>query len=82
MSELTGPIPEAVEVSYNASDINAGDDIDVMLMGPDIRALQAAADDVKTELRNYAGVYGISDSFMEGKEEVQLGSSPRPRYSG
>ena len=80
--ELTGPIPEAVEVSYNASDINAGDDIDVMLMGPDIRVLQAAADDVKTELRNYAGVYGISDSFMEGKEEVQLGIKPAAEILG
>ena len=80
--ELTGSIPEAVEVSYNAPDINAGDDIDVMLMGPDIRVLQAAADDVKTELRNYAGVYGISDSFMEGKEEVQLGIKPAAEILG
>ena len=71
--EAVGPIPEAVEVSFNASAMNAGEDINVMFVGPDVEILRDAAEEVKRELEGFAGVYGISDSFRRGKPEMQLG---------
>ena len=80
--ELTGPIPEAVEISFNASAMSPGQDVDVMLMGTDIDELRSAADAVKNELRNYAGVHGLTDSFLEGKEEMKLGIRPAAEALG
>ena len=80
--ELTGPIPEAVDLGFTASLMEAGDDIDVMLVGPDIGRLRAAADDVKAELAGYTGVYGIADSFRTGKREMKLGIRPTAETLG
>ena len=80
--ELTGPIPEAVEIGFNASAMSPGEDIDVMLMGSDIEELRSAANAVKTALRNYSGVHGLSDSFLEGKEEMKLGIKPAAQTLG
>ena len=80
--ELTGPIPEAVDVNFNMSAMSPGDDIDVQLAGPNIDDLRAAAADVKRRLAEYAGVYEISDSFRAGKEEIQLGIKPAAETLG
>ena len=80
--ELTGPIPEAVEVSFNASAMSPGEDVDVMLVGNDIDELRSAAEAVKNELRNYSGVHGLTDSFLEGKEEMKLGIKPAAEALG
>ena len=80
--ELTGPIPEAVDVNFAMSMMTPGDDIDVQLAGPDTDALRAAADDVKRRLAEYAGVYEISDSFRAGKEELQLDITPAAETLG
>ena len=78
----TDPIPEAVEIDFSMSVIETGDDIDVQLAGPDIERLRAAAGAVKARLAAYAGVYGISDSFRAGKEEMQLGIKPAAEALG
>ena len=57
-------------------------DVDVMLMGTNIETLQAAADEIKSELRGYAGVHGITDSFLAGKEEMKLGIRPAAETLG
>jgi multidrug efflux pump subunit AcrB len=80
--ELIGPIPEAVEISFNASAMSPGEDVNIMLMGNDINELQSAADEVKNELRNYSGVHGITDSFLAGKEEIKLGIKPSAEALG
>ena len=80
--ETTGPIPEAVEVNFSASAMNPGEDVNVMFSGPDIDELRAAADDVKRQLRGYAGVYGITDSFRQGKPQMQLGIKPAAETLG
>ena len=80
--ELTGPIPEAVDVNFNVSLISPGADIDVMLVGPGMDELRAAADEVKEHLRGYAGVYGITDSFRAGKQEMKLGIKPAAETLG
>ena len=54
--ELTGPIPEAVDVSFNATIMNAGEDVNVQLVGPDVDVLRAAAGAVRLRLAEFAGV--------------------------
>ena len=81
--ELTGPIPEAIEVGFNASMfVPLSEDVNVMLVGSDIDRLRAAADDIKAELSAHAGVYGIADSFRAGKREMQLGITPAAQTLG
>ena len=80
--ELTAPIPEAVDINFNVSVITPGEDIDIMLVGPDIDQLRAAASEVKEQLGSYAGVYGITDSFRAGKQEMKLGITPTAETLG
>ena len=80
--EITGPIPEAVDLKFNATAASPGEDVDVMLVGPDMARLRAAAEDVKTHLRAYDGVYGITDSFRAGKREMRLGLEPAAETLG
>ena len=80
--ELTGPIPEAVEISFNASMMTPGEDVNVMLVGPHIDELRVVVDDVRDHLQSYAGVYGITDSFREGKQEIKLDIKPAAETLG
>ena len=80
--ELTGPIPEAVEVGFNATIMNAGEAVNVQLMGPDIDVLREAAEDIRFRLAEFAGVYEISDSFRNGKREMRLGIKPAAETLG
>ena len=80
--EATDPIPEAVEVNFDMSVMSFGEDVDVQLAGPDIDQLRAAAEEVKRRLAEYAGIYGISDSFRPGKVEMQLGIKPAAETLG
>ena len=80
--DLTGAIPEATELSYIASEANAGNDVDVMLVGPDVEVMQAAANRLKQRLRAYTGVYDITDSFRAGKQEIKLGITPAAESLG
>ncbi len=79
---LTGPIPEATSLTFGTSGPTAGNDVDVMLVGPDVEQLTTAANAVKAQLRTYAGVYDVSDTFQRGKEEVQLGITPQAETLG
>ena len=80
--DLTGPIPEATSLVYGTSGPTAGDDVDVMLVGSDVAQLTLAADAVKAQLRTYAGVYDIADTFQRGKEEIRLGITPHAETLG
>ena len=80
--ETTGPIPEAVDVGFDMSGMDRGDDVDVQLAGADIELLRTAAQELKRRLGEYAGVYEISDSFRAGKEEMQLRIKPAAETLG
>ena len=80
--ELTDQIPEAVELDFQVSAVSPGDDVDVMLVGPDIEQLRAAADELKAQLGDYAGVHSITDSFRAGKEELKLDIKPAAEALG
>ena len=80
--ELTGTIPDAVELTYSASIFAAGAPINVQFSGPDLDQLQEAARRFKLKLNEYAGVYDIADSFRAGKQEVKLKIHPAAESLG
>ncbi|MEE2637151.1 MAG: efflux RND transporter permease subunit [Acidobacteriota bacterium] len=80
--ELTGLIPEAVEVSFSATIMNPGEDVNVQLVGPDINVLREAAAAIRRRLAEFTGVYEISDSFRDGKREMRLGIQPSAETLG
>ncbi len=80
--EITGTVPDAVELTFSASLFSPGDDIDIQLTGPDLGRLRSAADAVKDRLREYTGVSQIADSFREGKKEVKLAIKPQAEILG
>ena len=80
--DLTGPIPEAIDLDFNMSMMTPGDDVDVQLAGSDLNALREAAVVVKQRLLEYTGVTEVTDSFRAGKEEVKLGIKPAAEALG
>ena len=77
--ELTGDIPDAVELSFTAKSFDAGAAIDIQLRGPDFTTLQAAAAMLREAMSQYPGVVDIKDTFRAGKQEVQLSLLPEAR---
>ena len=59
-----------------------GREIDIRVTGDDVRALKAAAADVRTLLARFPGVSDIEDDTPYGKRETILTVSPRGRALG
>ena len=71
--ELTGPVPDAVELVFGSDAFSAGEAINIELFGPDeIEELTQASAMVKQFLSTFAGVFDVADSFRAGKQEIQL----------
>jgi len=49
-----------------------GTDITIQVAGPNIEMIDAAAEDVKTALAKFEGVYDIADDNAEGQREVRI----------
>ncbi len=80
--ELTGPIPEALELGFSASDLLPGEAVEVQLVGADPAQLRAAVERVKNGLRGFAGVHDVSDSFEGGPREMRIGIKPAAEALG
>jgi len=80
--ELTGSIPDAVKLSFNADAWSAGEPINYQLSGRDVDKMRAAAAELRAELSRYGGVFDISDSFRAGKQELKLTLLPEARNLG
>jgi multidrug efflux pump subunit AcrB len=80
--ELTGSIPDAVKLSFNADAWSAGEPINYQLSGRDVDQMRAAAAELRAELSRYGGVFDISDSFRAGKQELKLTLLPEARNLG
>lgn len=80
--ELTGLIPDAVELSFSANAFDAGAPISIELRGRDVEELREAAALIRTELARFSGVTDITDSFRAGKQEVKLALRPEARALG
>jgi multidrug efflux pump subunit AcrB len=77
-----GAISDAEAITYRSEIHSAGNPIEVHLSSDDDDQLLVAAEDLKTELNSYPGVFDISDSFLPGKKEMQLKLKPAARSLG
>ncbi|MCP4692120.1 MAG: efflux RND transporter permease subunit, partial [Desulfobacterales bacterium] len=70
--ERIGDAPDKEYISFRSDIHGAGSPVEVHLSLDDHEKLLAAAEDLKEELRGYPGVFDVKDSFLPGKEEMQL----------
>ncbi len=82
LRDLTGPIPDAVELVFTSNLLSTGDAIDIQLTGADVGRLRVVADEIKTALREYPGVLDIADSFRTGQQERRLEVTPEAEMLG
>jgi multidrug efflux pump subunit AcrB len=80
--ELTGGIPDAVELTFTSQAFGAGSAIEFELYGKNFDELRAAATELRLALQGYNGVLDVSDTFRAGKQEVQLTLQPQARNLG
>jgi multidrug efflux pump subunit AcrB len=77
-----GVIPGAESLTFRAEIGRGGSPLDVQLSGNDMEQLAAMAEEVKARMREYPGVFDVSDNFEAGKEEVQLAIKPEAELLG
>ncbi len=77
-----GNVPDAESVTYRSEIHGAGNPVEIHLSLDDHNQLEAAAEDLKAELKAYPGVFDIGDSFLPGKKEMQLKLKPAARSLG
>jgi|TARA_B100001971_G_C18264630_1_gene590741 multidrug efflux pump subunit AcrB len=80
--EITGHVPDAIELQFSADTFSAGDPIGLRLRGRDVDQLREAALHLRTELGRYPGVMDVSDSFRAGKQEIKLDILPEAKPLG
>ena len=80
--QLIGPIPGAKELNFRAEIGRGGDPLDIQLAGQSFTELSAAAEQIKTRLKTYSGVFDIQDSFQDGKPEIKLRIKPEAELLG
>jgi multidrug efflux pump subunit AcrB len=80
--ELTGGIPDAIELGFVAQSFGVGKAIDIELYGTDFDELRSVAAQVRAALQTYNGVIDITDTFRAGKQEIQLQLLPEARTLG
>ena len=80
--ELTGSIPDAIELGFTSESFGFGKAISIELYGKDFDQLRDAAAQLRLALQTYNGVMDVSDSFRGGKQEIQLTLLPEARHLG
>lgn len=80
--ELTGPVADAVELTFTSSLFSSGDPINVQLAGRSLDDLSRAAEELKGHLARYPGVYDVADTFRAGKRELTLRVRPEAEVFG
>jgi multidrug efflux pump subunit AcrB len=77
-----GPIPGAKELSFRAEIGGGGSPLDIQITGPDFVVLRSLAAQVRERLETYPGVFDVTDSFQDGKEEIRLRIRPEAELLG
>jgi multidrug efflux pump subunit AcrB len=80
--ELTGDIPDVVELAFTSQSFSAGKAIDIELYCKNFDSLRSAAAELRSALQHFNGVFDITDTFRTGKQEVQLQLLPEARTLG
>ncbi|MEA2014866.1 MAG: efflux RND transporter permease subunit [Thermodesulfobacteriota bacterium] len=77
-----GAITDIESMTFKSVLHSAGKSVEIHLSLDDNDNLLAAADKLEDELRSYPGVHDVSDSFLPGKNEVQIKLKPAARSLG
>lgn len=80
--EKVGFIPDALELNFSSDAFSAGDSLNFRLEGRSEDNLKLAANELKAELNSIPGVFEVSDSFREGKQEAQIKLLEEGRFLG
>lgn len=81
--EAVGPIAGAKELRFNAyAGGGGGPAVDVQFSGDDFDEMSRAADELRSKLETYEGVYDIRDNYSGGKRELQLSIKPSAEVLG
>lgn len=80
--EAVGEIPAANQLTYHSNIRDSGPDISIDLTGKNTQQLAIAAKSLKQQLRSYAGVHDIQDSYEAGKREIRLRLKPESKHLG
>ncbi|MCA8941751.1 MAG: efflux RND transporter permease subunit, partial [Planctomycetes bacterium] len=70
--ELTADVPGAVEVKFSSSLLNVGADLEIQLLGDDQEVLRDAVTKLENKLAEYPALSDVSNSYREGKAEIEL----------
>ncbi len=74
--DLTGPIPGALDLSFQTQAAGGGNAIDLEISGHNIADLEGTSAMVKDALANYSGIIDIADNNRPGKRELKLAIKP------
>src|SRR5690606_8950096 len=81
--DKTGFIPNTRELRfYSSTNAGGGANINLNLMGSDYRQLELAASELEQKLRDYAGVFDVTNSYSRGSEEIVLQIKPGAEQLG
>ncbi|NRA20214.1 MAG: efflux RND transporter permease subunit [Oceanospirillaceae bacterium] len=70
--QMIGPISGATSLTYRAEIGRGGDPVSVQISGESMTQMRLAAADIRTQLNQYPGVFDITDTLSDGKDELQI----------
>jgi multidrug efflux pump subunit AcrB len=80
--QMIGLIPGAKDLTFKAEIGHTSSPINVQIAGNNLDRLTLAAAKIRQKLYDYPGVYDISDSLSDGKEEIKLTLKPQAKVLG
>ena len=80
--EMAAQLPRLQEISFSASLVGFGADVQIQLSAGDEAALTQAVADLKTALGQQSGVYNVRDDQNAGQREAQVRLTPEGRVYG
>jgi multidrug efflux pump subunit AcrB len=82
-SKEVGVIDGALSQSFASQENGPGGaPIEIWIQGRDTENLRAVAEEIRTKLQSYDGLYQIEDSFRPGKRELKVLVKPEARTMG
>jgi len=80
--KLIGVIPGAEELNFRAEIGRGGDPIDIQLTGSSFEDLSEIVGIVEKRLQQYPGIFDITNTFQNGKQEIKLAIKPEAEHLG
>ena len=74
--ETVGPVPEAQNITFGASG-RFGKAVSISLLGNDVEQIEQATELLKAELENFASLQDVTDTYQEGRREIDISLKPR-----